>query len=189
MGAEKPVWSPTETTYAPAGGRYALDLPAGWMRFARGKSPDDLLLTRDGTPLQLLVVGVVDPGKPFPIGSSKRPVTPEMTPQEAAEVAVDGLESGSGWSNVQVLENAPVDLAGRKGFRLVASYKQSDGLRAGIALYGLVTPKATYYLMFQAPQRVYFTRHLPDFDRMAASFQLRGAGEAKPAPAGEVPTS
>lgn len=183
------IWIPTDASYAPAGGRYSVDLPAGWMRFGMSKTPDGLLLTRDGMPLEVIAVGVVDPGKPFPIGASKLPMRAEMTPQEAAEVVVDGIESGSGFSGVQVLENAPIDLAGRKGFRVVASYKHSDGLSAGIAVCGVVTPRATYYLMFQAPRRVYFPRHLPEFDRMVASFQLRGPDAAKPEAAAPVPSS
>lgn len=96
----------------------------------------------------------------------------EMAPQEAAEAVIDGLQS-AGWSALQIVEDAPATLAGNKGFRLVASYRTEDGLRAMIALYGVVLPEGVWFLMFHAPERVYFARHLPEFDALAASFQLR----------------
>ena len=167
------AWVPAEPTFmAPTAG-FSASLPAGWTRLRNDGQPDELLVTRDGTPLDRILAASDELGNRFILGDSKQVITAAMSPQEAAEAVVDGLEAVSGWSAVKVTENAPATLAGRKGFRVVATYRDGDGLRCGIAIYGVIIPSGVYYLIYQAPERVYFARHLPAFDALAASFQLR----------------
>lgn len=166
------AWVPAEPTFAAPNAGFAVELPAGWTRLSNGNRPDDLLITRDGTTLGRILVTSDEPGHEFILGDSKRVLTAAMSPQEAAEAVVDGLMSSSD-GNLKLIENAPATLAGRKGFKVVASYKNGDGLRMGVAVYGVAIPTGLYYLVLQAPERVYFARHLPAFDKLAASFQLR----------------
>jgi hypothetical protein len=167
------AWVPADPTFVAPNAGFAVQLPAGWMRLADGNRPDDLLITRDGTPVGKILVTSDEPGNTFIYGDSKLQITPAMSPQDVAEAVVDGLTSTGVGAGVKVTENAPATLAGRKGFKVVATYKNGDGLRMGIAVYGVVIPTGVYYLVLQAPERVYFARHLPAFDKLAASFQLR----------------
>ncbi len=165
-------WMPAEPTFTAPNAGYAVELPAGWMRLADASKPDELLLTRDGRNVGRILVASDEIGHKFIVGDSKRVLATSMSPQEAAEAVIDGLESDKDWTSVKVLENAPAMLAGRKGFRIVATYKE-DGLRMGIVIHGVVIPTGVFYVIYQAPERVYFQRHLPIYEKLVASFQLR----------------
>lgn len=166
-----PSWLPTEQTYVAARAGFEVVPPPGWMRF-NGRD-ETLVLTRDGTALQRIVVGWSDVGKPIGIGASKRPVQAGMSPQELAELVIDDIRAAEALTAVQVLENAPATLSGQGGFRVVASFKDARGLPRRIALYGLVTSARLYEVFLVAPERHYFARDLPVFEELARTFRLR----------------
>jgi hypothetical protein len=145
--------------------------PPAWMRL--NARDETLVLTRDGTPLQRIVVGSSEVGKPIGIGASKRPVQAGMSPQELAELVIDDIRASESLTAIQVLENAPATLAGRSGFRVVASFHDGRGLPRRIALYGLVDGARLYEVFYVAPERHYFARDLPVFEELARSFRLR----------------
>lgn len=169
--AKPPPWVPATSTFvAPAAG-FEVSVPAGWMR-RNLTNPDRLVATRDGTPLQRIVVRATEVGKPMGLGGSKRVVTEGMSPQELAELAIDDLQS-SGATDVRILENAPATLDGRRGFRVVATFRAGNGLAMRLALHGLSLGNRFYSLVYSAPERHYFALDLATFDELVQSFRVR----------------
>lgn len=166
-----PAWVPTQPSYVAALSGFEVVPPPGWMRFD-GRD-ETLVLTRDGTALQRIVVGSSEVGKPIGIGASKRPIQAGMSPQELAELVIDDIRAAEALTAIQVLENAPATLSGRSGFRVVASFRDARGLPRRIALYGLVDGARLYEVFFVAPERHYFARDLPVFEELARTFRLR----------------
>ena len=65
-------------------------------------------------------------------------------------------------------------VGGKAGFKLVYTWKTSDGLRMKQSDYGLVVGPWLYQLTYQAAARYYFERDLTAFERVVASFRLPG---------------
>jgi hypothetical protein len=170
-----PAWVPTQPSYVAAVAGFEVVPPPAWMR-SNGRQDETLVLTRDGTSLQRIVVGSSEVGKPIGIGASKRPVQAGMSPQELAELVIDDLRAAESLTAIQILENAPATLSGRRGFRVVASFRDARGLPRRLALYGLFGGSRLYELFYLAPERHYFARDLPVFEELARSFRLREPG-------------
>ncbi len=169
-----PRWLPATSPYVAATSGFEISLPAGWMR-RNLTAGDRLLVTRDGYALQRVYVAASELGKPLGLGKGKRVMAAAFTPAEAAEVMIDDLSSEGVWNEVRVLENRPATIAGRPGFRIVAAFRDGDGLPTRVAAYGVAAGKRFYSLVYVAPERHYFAADLGAFDEMAASFRLREA--------------
>ena len=96
-----------------------------------------------------------------------------MTPQELAELVIDDIRASEALTEARVLENAPAPVGGRKGFRVLATFRDARGLARKIAIYGLLDEKRFYRLFYVAPERHYFARDLPVFEELVRSFRLR----------------
>ncbi len=166
------AWLPTEPSFVARQAGYEVAPPAGWMRSLRAPK-GTLVLTRDGTALQVVAILATEVGKPLGPGENRRPVMAGMSPLELSELVVDDLRASAGIPDVQLLESIPATLSGKAGFRLVASYRSSSGLALRAAIYGVVEGARFYRLLYAAPERVYFGRDLPVFDALARSFRLR----------------
>jgi hypothetical protein len=177
--AKPPAWVPAEGTWVAANAGFEVDGPPGWMR--RNASHEVFTVTRDGTTLQRIVAGATAVGKPVGFGSSKRPWTAGMSPAELGELVADDLGSAKGLTDVQLLENAPAQLAGRPGFRVVATFAD-EGLRHRGVIYGAAEGARLFWIFYVAPERHYFDLDLPTFERAVGTFRIRSAPPA-PAPA------
>ncbi len=167
--AARPTWVPvTGGSYSPPSGGYALQLPDGWM--LRGEA-DRVLASRDGVFLQRIDVGRREVGKS--LGSTKKVLARGMLPQEVSEVVQDAIISSPGMQGSTMLENAPVEIDGRPGFKLVFVYKDPDGLKIRAVLYGVLVEDSLYELSYRAPERHYFGRDLAAFEQARASFKVR----------------
>lgn len=163
------------STFRAAGGKFTLsdhgfevDLPQGW--YETQSSMGGLLLTKDGLPLQLIQIERVAIANELP--HTKRKFAGGMSASEAAEVEVDDLRSTAEVFNFEVLENMPVTVAGRPGYRLLCAWKSRDGLRLKRLQYGLLDRKWVYRLIYQATARHYFDYDLATFEGVRASFRL-----------------
>jgi hypothetical protein len=172
-----PAWVPSQPSWVAERSGFEVVPPPAWMRF-NGRD-DTLVLTRDGTALQRIVVGSSDVGKPIGIGASKRPVQAGMSPQELAELVIDDIRAAESLTAIQILENAPATLSGRSGFRVVASFRDGRGLPRRIALYGLSDGARLYEVFYVAPERHYFARDLPVFEELVRTFRLRPPAPAR----------
>jgi hypothetical protein len=153
---------------------FLLQLPEGWMR---SNQEVTVLATRDGPLLQEIFVERLQVGKP--LRNTKKTVAAGMMPQEAAEVIADDLVSNPGTKGLQIVENAPATVGGAAGFRILAAFKNGDGLKYRKVVYGVLAPPWFYRLTYTAPERHYFDADLPAFETVAASFR---PGSEKPPP-------
>jgi hypothetical protein len=70
------------------------------------------------------------------------------------------------------LENAPLQVAGFAGFKLVYSFRAVNGMRLNRVHYGVVVRDWIYRVQYQAPATYYFDRDLATFERVRESFRL-----------------
>jgi hypothetical protein len=170
----RPSWVPAGGAYSPPSGRYSLQLPDGWMRH---EEPDRVLISRDGLFLQRIDVGTRQVGES--LGSTKKKLARGMLPQEVAEVLEDAIVSSPGMQGSTLLENTPAEVAGRPGLKLVFGYKDPDGLKTRVVLYGVLVEDTLYELSFRAPERHYFARDLDAFEQVRASLKIRAPVAAR----------
>jgi hypothetical protein len=78
-----------------------------------------------------------------------------------------------------LLENAPAEVAGHPGLKLVFGYKDPDGLKTKVVLYGVLVEDTLYELSFRAPERHYFARDLGTFEQVRASLKIRAPVAAR----------
>jgi hypothetical protein len=160
-------WQPTAGLYSSPAENFSVELPRGWMRL---NSNEDLLITRDGVLLQLVSVerAAVDQ----PLKSTKKTLTRGMQPQAIAEVIVDNFMSSESMLDVKVQENRPVQVAQHRGFRLVYTHRDKNGLRFKSVLHGFLAGDVFYAIRYTAAERYYFAKDLPTFEQVLASFRL-----------------
>jgi hypothetical protein len=149
------------------GPTYAFDFPEGWLQLNAGEG---FTATHDGWSLQKITVRQLDPDKP--LRHTKRNLRAGMSPRELSEVLVDDIRA-SGANAVAVVDSKPVTVAGERGFRTVVSYKDGEGLPRRLVLAGAFVKDRVWQLGYDAPERVYFQRDLPTFERALASFVIR----------------
>jgi len=166
--ASGPRWVAAGGTYMPPSSRYTMQLPQGWKRL---EGQDWLLTSRDGPFLQSLSVRIIEVDKPIG-NSTKKVLARGMLPQEAAEVIQDAIASSPRMQGMKLLENAPAELDGRSGFKLVLGYKDEDGLKMKAVVYGVLAGDSLYQLTYRAPERYYFEHDLATVEQVRATFRI-----------------
>jgi hypothetical protein len=147
---------------------YEASLPAGWRRATTVS--DSLLLTRDGVSLQYMRIERVAVGDE--LTHTKKKFAKRMSPQDVAEVELEEVRSDQGMRNVELLENAPLQVAGFPGFKLVYTFKIEGGPRLKRVHYGLLVRDWVYRVQYQAAAKYYFDKDLSTFERVRESFRL-----------------
>ncbi|GFE57423.1 hypothetical protein [Geobacter sp. AOG1] len=160
-------WVRTGGPYNATGENVSLDLPDGWMRL---NTDDYFLITRDGVPLQSILVQCINVNDS--LKHTKKKFRKGMLPLEASEVIMDNIASNDKVHDCQVKESKSAKVAGNPGFRIVFAYKTDDGLKMKGVVYGLMQGEWFYVLKFAAPQRHYFDRDLKTFEQVVASARL-----------------
>lgn len=153
---------------------YALDLPKGWMT---ARTTKNLYMTRDGVSLQQIQALARDITKQEK--DAKKILTKGMLPQEAAERVLDIVRSDKSLGQFTVVENAPAQIGGKEGFRLVYTYR-NDKVRYRSVYYGLLQGEKFYRISYSAPVRYYFDKDVATFEEIVKSFKLveEKAGDA-----------
>jgi hypothetical protein len=160
-------WMQVGGLYTSDSYNFSVELPQGWMR---SNTVDYLLITRDGTLLQSIVITRLDINKE--LKNTKKKFKKDMLPQEAAEVIIDNTASDSAILNFEVLENSPAKISGFPGFKLVATNKNKDGLKYKSIYYGFITGEWFYGIRYTAAQRHYFDKDIKTFEKVFESFKL-----------------
>lgn len=158
---------PAEKTYSLESYNFSVELPDGWMRFNK---KDFLLVTRDGVLLQNILIKRVDIEKP--LENTKKKITKGMMPQEIAEVIHDNLSTDKDMLNFEIKENIPVAINEKPGFKLVYTYKTTDGLKRKCIYYGFLVDQWFYSLWYSAAERHYFEKDIKAFEKVFESFKL-----------------
>jgi hypothetical protein len=169
---------------------FVVDLPQGWRQHNPSYDPsyaykamleerrkfswDVIRLTHDGLLLQQICIGRIPVTDE--LRNTKRKLTQEMIPLEAAEVMSSDIRSNSNLTNQDIIENAPATVGGYPGFKLHYTYRTEDRLKVEGLFYGAMVGPWLYYVLYEAPAQHYFNKDLQVFDRTLASFQiLKGA--------------
>lgn len=164
---------------------YSVDLPAGWTRalFER----EQIALTVDGFPLEQIVVKAELPAQAFK--KLKKPVECTVLPSELSELQYAQMQTGDETSaSMRVIENQPVTLGGKLGFKLHVQFRNLRGVPIERLIYGVCEDKTYYVLGYEAPSLHYFDHYKPAFEKMVASFRLtENAASAKNDPAKPTP--
>ncbi len=150
-------------------GNFVVAIPEGWIVW-QNTNLEKIAITRDGFPLQQIIVGRVAIKDAMP--GSKRKFQAGMLPQESAEIVADALASSKGVRNFRLLENAPATVAGHQAFRLTFTSANAADLREKDVYYGFLSGEWFYYLRFSAAERYYFDRDRPAFDEVLRTFRL-----------------
>ena len=160
-------WVQAERDFQSSDDQYRIQLPEGWMRV---NVDETLLITRDGLNLQRIQVTRHELGKP--LKNSKRAPRAGMEPSELADMLAGELISGEGVTGVKVVESSPASLSGARGFKLVITFKDEDGLKRRAVVYGLTGQKALWIAAYQAPQRHYFDQDVATFEKAVRTLRL-----------------
>ena len=148
---------------------YSVDLPLNWVR--QTSVTDRIIVTRDGFGLQRIMVSRTVSKDAFP--KLKKGADEKLLASELAELQIAEMKSsGEQLSNLTVLENVPVSVGGKNGFKLRLQFKSQRGLDFGQIYYGVVHKGYYYLISYHSPRLYYFEKYLPDFDRTVASFRL-----------------
>lgn len=165
--APKPVWVDAEATYTREKSPYSVDLPPGWMRL---NVEDRIVVTRDGTSLQVIAVRRTKVGEPLP--NTKKKYEKGMLPQEMAGILIDTMSTMESVASSDVLDNAPVKFGGVDGFRLLMRFRLKNGLEKRWACYGAMIGDWVYTISYNAAARHYYEKDLETFEKTARSFRV-----------------
>jgi len=162
------TWVAVGGNYKADSQNYQVELPDGWRKY--NPVTDKLLITKDGFPLQHIQILRQKIGTELPF--TKKKLSKGMLPQEAAELIIDNIRSNPNILNQNFLENRPAQIGGHAGFKIVYTYQTKDGLNKKGALYCLLFGDWYYEMIYEAPERHYFAKDLPAFEKIKESFKL-----------------
>jgi len=148
--------------------RFSVELPKGWMRYSADKKA--ITATRDGLSLQMIRIGFWPHKKSHK--SLKKKTSDTMLPSELAELVVAMIRKSSSTKNAKIVENKPMKLVGKQGFKVKLAFKNTKGLRFKRDIYGFATKEGIYFLMYQAPVLHFYPKHKHAFDAAVSSFKL-----------------
>lgn len=161
-------WQPGGVNVAGKNAAFTITPPAGWL-YATTTGPD-LLASKEGPALQRIVVEHTDLTK-LP-KETKRSVAPGMSGFEAAEALIGELRSDPKLLGFDLKENAPANVSGHPGFKIVFSYRTADRLQLTEGRYGVVVGNMLWLVRYVAPTRYYFDRDAPAFEAAAQTFRI-----------------
>lgn len=162
------TWVPVHGKYVMKSQNFEVELPSGWHRAARVKNY--LLITRDGLPLQQIIIERININKDLEY--TKKKFRKGMLPQEVAEVVIDNSRFNPAVMNLEVLENIPYTVGGFPGFKLVYVYRDEQGLRRKGIIYGFIFNEWYYGIKYEAPLRYYFDKDIGTFQKVCESFKV-----------------
>lgn len=160
-------WVETGGLYKMESHNYSVELPQGWMRWNHG---DQLLITRDGVPLQNVQIIRRNIDEPLP--HTKKKFSKTMLPQEVSEVILDDIASNKEVADYSLIENSPMTISGIPGFKAIYAYKTKDGLKAKSIYCGFIKDQWFYGINYNAPKRYYFDKDIKTFENVLESFKL-----------------
>jgi hypothetical protein len=128
------------------------------------------MITRDGLALQQIEVSrrSVDTELSF----TKKKLSKDMLPQEISEVIKDNIRSNPNIMNQQFISDTPAQVGGHPGLKLIYTYQTKGGLTKKGMIYCILLDNWCYELQYEAPERHYFAKDLPAFNRVKESFKL-----------------
>ncbi len=144
---------------------YALQAPLGWVR----KNYDlyDVFFSRDGPVLNFIAAYREKHDRE--LAHTKRKTSPELLPQEVAELVIAEQKAVSARGAFSVLSNRPASIGGKPAVRVHTRWKTERGLPIERLTYALVDHRGRLAFIYEAPGLVYFPKGLDDFETMMKS--------------------
>jgi len=149
---------------------YSVQLPQGWMRWNHG---EQLLITRDGIPLQM--IQIIRRNIDVPLTNTKKKISRKMLPQELSEVVLDDIASNKDYTDYSLIENGPLTVGGMAGFKAIYGYKTRDRLKVKTVYCGFIREDWFYAMIYYAPRRYYFDKDIGAFEEVLQSFKWSGS--------------
>ena len=169
-------WTIAGGPYKSLSHNFYVDIPRGWMML---DTDQYLLISGDGPFLQYVLIQDRHIDKSF--RHTKKKISRDMLPQEAAEVVLDEIISDQSVLNLELIENIPTRINQHDGFRVVFTYKNKDGLELKTVYYGFLAGERFYNMRYTAVKRYYFEKDIETFNKVFDSFKLIEHKEKPPA--------
>ena len=147
---------------------FKTEFPKGWRKFNLSK--DDVLITKDGFTLQFIRISRNPIDREFE--HTKKKLTKDMLPQEAAEIIIQNFRSNPDIINQELLLNYPATIGGYPGFNIAVSFQTNEGLSKKSIIYGFLSGSSYYEILYEAPERYYFSKDEADFEKVKDTFKL-----------------
>ena len=163
-----PPWKVIPEPETASGMSYRVELPAGWMRNTANKKA--LFISHNGPLLQ--GIEILERSHDEAFAAINKKVTSDMLPSELAEMTLALVKNELPASRVTLLQNSPVTIAGRQGFRLHIKYETSKGLDYEGIISGLATAKQVYLIKYYGTSLHYYPSDLPTYENVVQSFQV-----------------
>lgn len=160
-------WTPIKGTYEAPSRHYSFTAPDGWVKL---NVNGNLFITKDGPFLHYVLFQEKPLEHPFQ-HTSKR-FSPDMLPQEAAEIVLDEMRSDLALTDFKVLENGPATLDGHEGFKILFTYKDKKNLPVKCLYYGAIAGDRYYSVRYSAAESDYFEKDLETFQNVMSSFKI-----------------
>lgn len=144
---------------------YALAAPIGWVR--KNYDVYDVFFSRDGPPLNYIVTYREKHDRE--LARTKRKTSPDLLPQEVAELVIAEQKAGNTRGAFTVISNRPASVGGKPAVRVHTRWKTERGLQIERVTYALVDRKGRIAFIYEAPGLVYFPKGLPAFEAMVKS--------------------
>jgi hypothetical protein len=157
----------------PASYSFTIDIPEGWRKIDNNRY---LFVTKESPFLQYIMVQNRPIGKSF--RHTKKKMKKEMFPEEAAQIIIDELISDQNLVNLRILDNTPATIRGYEGFKILYTYRDSEGRTYKTLYYGILKEDTFFNLRFTAADRIYFQRDIGDFRNLLNTFQIIREGAA-----------
>ena len=151
------------------GEHFSVTLPVGWLRL---ESDESLILSKDGILLQIISIQFRPHKNTFE--KIEKDSSTTMLPSELAQLAIAELKASQddALPSLEILRNAPIELAGHTGFDIHLRYKTAAGLRMDMAMRGVVDNSGFYLLKFSAPTLHYYEHDRQTYETLTESLQL-----------------
>ena len=149
---------------------FTIDIPEGWRKIDNNRY---LFLTKESPFLQYVMVQNRPIGMMF--RHTKKKIEKGMLPEEAAQVIIDEIGSDANILDFSVLANGPAEIRGHNGFRILFTYKDTEGARFKTLYYGFIKEDTFFNLRYTAAEQNYFQQDVGTFHRMLNSFEVISA--------------
>jgi hypothetical protein len=172
MTACAPLHQTGDATQA-EGQDFCVEAPEQWHRLNTRRH---LMFTKDGPFSQYILVQQRHLSEPFK--HTKRTFRQGMLPQEAAEVIMAEITSDRAVLDFEVIENLPARVSRFDAFRLVFTYRTTDGLKFKTIYYGLMPGNWYYGIRYNASDKSYSKKDIEIFERFITNFDILEGREA-----------
>ena len=130
----------------------------------RLSTPAYEMFSKDGPYLQYIFFQQKPLGQVF--RNTRQTLDQTLLPQEAAQIVADNLRLDPKIAGFNLLATQPATVDGHRGFKLLYTYKDRQGVTLRSIYYGVVLEHAFFNLRYTAAERHYYEKDLKAFQRM-----------------------